>query len=215
MITLLNRLFEREPIVNEENESHFPVPAGLRPCDSFGRVLTDYLRQFPSPELQKVLPALFELGRSTHPTHDWNHFKKYAHWPQHDQSLRNILDDWWNVLQRVVAEARHSSRTGKVIPGDCCPLLRYHLPLARAIVWLQLHHQGKRMVPSLLQFMSDCLAKYPNCPEITQQLAQSAANMLVREDYFALWQHQIAFQYPELMRGRIGKRIRGGVRRAS
>ena len=199
----------------EENETEATRFSGIKTCDTFGRALFSYLEQFPSAELNKVLPALFELGRSSHPVDDWHQFKKFAHWPQHDHSLRNILDDWWHVLQTVITQARHTSRNGHTISSDCCPLLRYHLPLARAIVWLQIHHQGKRMMPDMLPFMVDCLAHYPYCPEITQQLAQSTANMLVKEDYFPRWQQRITYQYPELMRGRIGQRMKQGMRRAS
>lgn len=209
------KLFENDASEEEENEIFATRFSGIKTCDNFGRSLSNYLKQFPSTELNAVLPALYELGCSSHPVDDWHHFKKIVRWPQHDQNLRNILDDWWHVLQTVITQARHTSRSGQVISAECCPLLRYHLPLARAIVWLQIHHQGKRMMPDLLPFMSDCLAQYPNCPEITQQLAQSTANMLAKEDYFAQWQQRIAFQYPELMRGRIGQKMKQGMRRAS
>ncbi|WP_020536076.1 hypothetical protein [Lewinella cohaerens] len=215
MITFLKKLFENDASPEEENETGSVHFSGIKTCDTFGRALSSYLEQFPSAELNKVLPALFELGRSSHPVDDWHQFKKFAHWPQHDHSLRNILDDWWHVLQTVITQARHTSRNGHTVSADCCPLLRYHLPLARAIVWLQIHHQGKRMMPDLLPFMVDCLAQYPYCPEITQQLAQSTANMLVKEDYFPRWQQRITYQYPELMRGRIGQRMKQGMRRAS
>ena len=215
MIKFLSRLFEKEASEEEENGTYATRFSGIKTCDNFGRSLSNYLKQFPSSELNAVLPALYELGCSSHPVDDWHHFKKIARWPQHDQSLRNILDDWWHVLQTVITQARHISRSGQVISAECCPLLRYHLPLARAIVWLQIHHQGKRMMPDLLPFMVDCLAQYPNCPEVTQQLAQSTANMLVKEDYFPQWQYKITYQYPELMRGRIGQRMKQGMRRAS
>lgn len=209
------KLFENDASEEEENEIFATRFSGIKTCDNFGRSLSNYLKQFPSAELDAVLPALYELGCSSHPVDDWHHFKKIVRWPQHDQNLRNILDDWWHVLQTVITQARHISRNGHVVSAECCPLLRYHLPLARAIVWLQIHHQGKRMMPDLLPFMVDCLAQYPNCPEITQQLAQSTANMLAKEDYFAQWQQRIAFQYPELMRGRIGQKMKQGMRRAS
>ena len=215
MTNFWKKLFENDASEEEEHEASVIRFSGIKTCDNFGRSLSNYLKQFPSAELDAVLPALYELGCSSHPVDDWHHFKKIVRWPQHDQSLRNILDDWWHVLQTVITQARHISRSGHVIPADCCPLLRYHLPLARAIVWLQIHHQGKRMMPDLLPFMVDCLAQYPNCPEITQQLAQSTANMLVKEDFFPQWQHKITYQYPELMRGRIGQRMKQGMRRAS
>lgn len=215
MINFLSRLFENDSSTEEENEKCPTRFAGVKTCDAFGRALSNYLKQFPSSELNAVLPALYELGCSSYPVDDWHQFKKYAHWPQHDHSLRNILDDWWHVLQTVITQARHVSRSGHVVSADCCPLLRYHLPLARAIVWLQIHHQGKRMMPDLLPFMVDCLAQYPNCPEITQQLAQSTANMLAKEDYFPQWQQRIAFQYPVLLRGRVGQKMKQGMRRAS
>ncbi len=215
MTNFFSRLFEKKSSEEEENETCVTRFSGIKTCDVFGRALSNYVEQFPSSELNAVLPAIYELGCSSHPADDWHHFKKFTRWPQHDHSLRNILDDWWHVLQTVITQARHTSRSGHMVSADCCPLLRYHLPLARAVVWLQIHHQGKRMMPDLLPFMVDCLAQYPYCPEITQQLAQSTANMLVKEDYFPQWQQRIAFQYPVLMRGRIGQRMKQGMRRAS
>ena len=81
MITFLKKLFENGASPEEENETgsfHF---SGIKTCDTFGRALSSYLEQFPSAELNKVLPALFELGRSSHPVDDWHQFKKFAHWP--------------------------------------------------------------------------------------------------------------------------------------
>lgn len=205
MITLLNKLFEPAPDPPSEDETT-PTP-GLKDCDAFGTELIKYQNAFTSAEMDALLPHLFELGRSTHPIKDWHRFKQSVRWPQHDQNLRYILDDWWNLLHRLVAQMRHESRNGRSIRPDSCPLQRHHLPLARSVVWLQIHHQGRRLMPQLLKFLSDCLVKYPNCPEVTQQLAQSAANMLVREDYYQQWKPRIAFQYPELMKGRIGGRL--------
>ena len=164
MIKFLSRLFEKEASEEEENGTYATRFSGIKTCDNFGRSLSNYLKQFPSSELNAVLPALYELGCSSHPVDDWHHFKKIARWPQHDQSLRNILDDWWHVLQTVITQARHISRSGQVISAECCPLLRYHLPLARAIVWLQIHHQGKRMMPDLLPFYGRLPRTIPQLP---------------------------------------------------
>ena len=204
MIAYLNQLFERA--AEEESERRRPAPE-IDDRDVFGRELLNYQARFPSAEADALLPHLFELGRGTHPVHDLRRFKQSAGWPQHDGQLRFILDDWWNVLRRLMAQMRHDRRTQAPRRAYCGPLDRHHLPLARAVVWLQIYHEGREIMPDLLKFLSNCLTDYPNCPEVTRQLAQSAANMLVREPYFRQWKPRIAFQYPELMKGRIGGRL--------
>ena len=76
MTNFWKKLFENDASEEEEHEASVIRFSGIKTCDNFGRSLSNYLKQFPSAELDAVLPALYELGCSSHPVDDWHHFKK-------------------------------------------------------------------------------------------------------------------------------------------
>ena len=206
MISLLNWLWGRqEDDVHEEPTSY--LDHDLCRCDRFGKALGQYLSELTPDQqaiAQRLIPALLELGKGSHPPSDLTRFLKMTYWARYQQYHRFLINEWWQILQNC-AQLHNSSWHQSA--DDCCPINRHNLPVARAIIWLHIHLKKSDSVASLLPFMANCLQQYPHCSEIAEQLAMSAANSLVRQPFYRFHQYNIAMKYPILSRGRMGRRL--------
>ena len=129
---------------------------------------------------------------------------KMTYWARHKQYHRQLITEWWQILQGC---AQLHNDTFLFREEDCCPINRHNLPAAQAITWLYIHLKQGDSVAHVLPFMDDCLRQYPHCSEIAEQLALSAANSLVRQPFYRFHRHNIAIDYPNLSRGRMGRQL--------
>lgn len=207
MNSLINWLFRQDEDSVIEEATITGLNKKIHNCDRFGKAITQHVMQLTKEQrivADRLIPALFELGIGSHPPRDLSRFMKTVHWPRHDQASRQMLNEWWHILQHC-ASLHH--RPYNDHSTDCCPVNQHNLHAARGIIWLQIHLRGAKIVPVLLPFMANCMQQYPQCSEIAEQLALSAANMLVRQPFYRFHRHDIAIRYPILSRGRMGRRL--------
>ncbi len=202
MNRFLNWLLGRNEDVAEE-ETNTYLNQELHTCDRFGKAVQQQLQELHPNQRQlaeRLIPALMELGNSSHPPQDLSLFFELTNWPRHEQEFRLLMAAWWKILQHCNSQDYSSSSD-----NSCCPINQHNLPAARAIIWLQIHLLGAGVVSDLLSFMDECVQQYPHCSEISEQLALSAANALARTPFYRRHQFEIAMTHPALTRGRLGR----------
>ncbi|MEL7250423.1 MAG: hypothetical protein AAFO03_18500 [Bacteroidota bacterium] len=206
MNSLFKWLLGRQEEDPEERPTSY-LDNELCTCDRFGKVLEQYIDKLLPAEqaiAQHLIAALLELGKGSHPPQDLKLFMKMTHWCRHLQYHRHLITEWWQLLKGC---AQLHNQHQALSADDCCPINRQNLPAAQAITWLYIHIKKGESVTSLLPFMDDCLRQYPLCSEIAEQLALSAANALTRQPFYRFHRHNIAIQYPNLSRGRMGRQL--------
>ena len=205
MKALINWLLGRSP--KKPKQPYDYRNRRIHTCDFFGKAIHQYLTEMePSQRelAQTLLPALLELGSTSHPPNDFKLIQRLPEWQQHPTLIRTLINDWWQILAHLIDM---TSKHNNALAGSCCPLNRSNLPAARAIVWLQVHFRPAMAKEDLPLLMAQCVEQYPYCSEVSEQLALAAANTLVRQPFYDHYQMTIALNYPILCRGRIGRRL--------
>ena len=195
-----------------------PLRLKLKTCDPFGSTLEKYNKNLPAqkrPVAHKLLIELMRIGSASRPPKDWNWLNKFvtASFSYHD--LYDLNAYWWAILQKQIQSPTSDYRLEQKLQ-PMCKIARANIPAARGIMWLNIYLLKSDCVSSVLNFVSACQRNYPSCPETSIKLALAGIDMLVHEPYFRSWQREIAYKYPNLLRGRVAKRLEvAWARRAS
>ncbi|MEZ4987905.1 MAG: hypothetical protein R2795_23225 [Saprospiraceae bacterium] len=198
MIQFIVNLLQWQEVPTPDREPP-EIPTTIEGKDVFGQALLSYHASLNGQEavwVKKLVPLLLKAGCNSKPPSDWKHLLSNGKWHHSSLMLQQLAHEWWGILQGAVTA--HAN-------GTTISLSHANLPMARAIIWLQLHLHHVSVVPDVLDCMQQCMHKWPEVDKVQVELARSAAAMLVIQPWFISWKEEILYHYPSLMLGGCGR----------
>lgn len=186
-----------------------PLCLKLKTCDPFGSTLEKYNKNL-SPQKRliahKLLIELMRIGNASRPPKNWNWVRNFvtASFSRHD--LYDLNAHWWAILQKQIQPPTADYRLTHTLQPRC-KIAKANIPAARGILWLNIYLLNADSVSNVLSFVSACQENHTNCPETNIKLALAGIDMLIREPYFRSWRREITYKHPNLLRGRVAKRL--------
>lgn len=186
-----------------------PLRLKLKTNDPFGSTLENYNQNLPTPKrhvANKLLIELMKVGSTSRPVKDWAWLRSFITTSFSIQNLYDLNAHWWSILQQ---QAQSPSATYRLEPAfqPKTKLAKANISAARGILWLNIYLLKAKSVPNVLRFVSACQDNHLNCAETSMKLALAGIDMLAQKPYFRSWRREITYSYPNLLRGRIAKRL--------
>lgn len=182
---------------NKTQNNHLKKPAPLRLSlsnnDLFGQNIQVYHQQLPSQQqaaIDKFVKKLIQTGSQHRAPKSWSWLRAYSNGHFSKKELLNLSHNWWLILQEV----NYSHNNQKAY------LCKQNTAFARAIIWLYIYLHGQSQLNNYLHFINQ--QQYQNTA-----LAETAVDILMQQHYFKYAAPSIQFHYPQLLSGRIGKKL--------
>ncbi len=203
-VSLFKPIDEELPILEPQ-----PLCLKLNTSDPFGATLENYNNNLSTQKrlvANKLLAQLMKIGSAARSPKDWVWLRHFVSASFSNQDLYDLNAHWWAILQKQVKPFTPSSQLKQNI-HEKCAISKTNISAARGVLWLNIYLLKANSIPGVLNFVSACQDNYPNCPESSMKLAFAGVDMLVGEPYFKSWRREIAYTYPNLLRGKVAKRL--------
>ena len=203
-VSLFKPIDEELPVLEPQ-----PLCLKLKTCDPFGSALENYNKNLSTQKrlvANKLLVELMKFGSVAQSPKDWAWLRHFVTASFSRYDLYDLNAHWWAILQKQVKPFTSTYQLEQNIHAKCA-IAKTNIPAARGILWLNIYLLKANSIPSVLNFVSACQGHHPNCSESSIKLALAGVDMLVSEPYFKSWQREIAYTYPNLLRGKVAKRL--------